>query len=467
MDYEKKIHEQSLTLARQLIEKDPSLRDWVVGKFPELRESEDERIRKGLVSHLLELKEIKDARGLPIKFPGHYDAWISYLEKHKEPKPMLKFKVGDKIHLIDGTSPNYEDDCITISEIGTINYIGEFKEGYVPIKDQNKWKLAKEQKPIKVLYIPKFREGDMVVSTLNRHLTYRILNVGSINELGNPEYKVEIFTDDKPGILGKEHNIQSIEIEKMDEWGELVEQPQSKPAWSEEDKQRLSDIYFAIDHSMYSDDKRKAMKKYINALRSQSKPVERSEDKYPKDIEADAVQFCFDKGINMTPLQAKQIATHYLMIGHNNGYVEGRKKAHIPARELGLPSSMDYKQEWSERHIADVFEKVGLAKIVREQGNDELTNAVQSAMIELSKGYKQKWSEEDERILKGIIGKIDHDQTYGVSKADMLSFLKSLRPSWKPSEEQMSALNKVVNGEVLLTTQHKSLESLYEQLKKL
>ena len=65
----------------------------------------------------------------------------------KEQKPILKFKVGDKIHLIDGTSPNYEDDCITIREIGTINYIGEFKEGYVPIKEQDKWELVKEQKP--------------------------------------------------------------------------------------------------------------------------------------------------------------------------------------------------------------------------------------------------------------------------------------------------------------------------------
>ena len=60
----------------------------------------------------------------------------------------MKFKVGDKIHLIDGTSPDYEDDCITIREIGTVNYIGEFKEGYVPIKEQDKWELVKEQKPI-------------------------------------------------------------------------------------------------------------------------------------------------------------------------------------------------------------------------------------------------------------------------------------------------------------------------------
>ena len=41
------------------------------------------------------------------------------------------------------------------------------------------------------------------------------------------------------------------------------------------------------------------------------------------------------------------------------------------------------------------------------------------------------WSEENERILKGIIGKIDHDQTYGVSKNDMLSFLNHIRSSLK------------------------------------
>lgn len=40
---------------------------------------------------------------------------------------------------------------------------------------------------------------------------------------------------------------------------------------------------------------------------------------------------------------------------------------------------------WNERIIADVFEKVGLSKIVRELHNDELTSAIQSAMIKLVK----------------------------------------------------------------------------------
>ena len=65
--------------------------------------------------------------------------------------------------------------------------------------------------------------------------------------------------------------------------------------------------------------------------------------------------------------------------------------------------------------------------------------------VEKQKEQKPAWSEEDERTLKGIIGKIEHDQTYGVSKAEMLSFLKSIRPSWKPSEEQMAWLKLAID----------------------
>ena len=90
-----------------------------------------------------------------------------------------------------------------------------------------------------------------------------------------------------------------------------------------------------------------------------------------------------------------------------------------------------------------------------------------------------EWSEEDERILKGIIGFIDHNQHYGVSNKDMLNWLKSIRPSWKPTEEQMEALHCAIEDvakfskrggrQVELENEpyYKALRSLYEQLKKL
>ena len=54
--------------------------------FPELKESEDERIRTGLIHHLKELREWKAGSMSPIKVKEHYDAWIAYLEKQKEQK---------------------------------------------------------------------------------------------------------------------------------------------------------------------------------------------------------------------------------------------------------------------------------------------------------------------------------------------------------------------------------------------
>jgi hypothetical protein len=154
---------------------------------------------------------------------------------------------------------------------------------------------------------------------------------------------------------------------------------------------------------------------YLEKQREQ-KSAEWSDDKFPKDIEADAVQFCFDNGINITPYQAKQIATHYLMVGHNEGYVEGRKNAHIPAKELGLPSSLDFKQELSEKEIEHLYT---IARYIK------------------SSGY-----EDDGEFLEGVVDK-----------------LKSFRSSWKPSEEEMKALKEC--GEC-----KRCIKKLYEDLQK-
>ncbi len=111
-------------------------------------EAQEYLIKRGFGVPFIDEEVYVDERHI-IQTIGNIIRWAD--EHPKEQKPILKFKVGDKIHLIDGTSPNYEDDCITIGEIGTVNYFGEFKEGYVPIKEQDKWELVKEQKPSECL----------------------------------------------------------------------------------------------------------------------------------------------------------------------------------------------------------------------------------------------------------------------------------------------------------------------------
>ena len=126
------------------------------------------------------------------------------------------------------------------------------------------------------------------------------------------------------------------------------------------------------------------------------------------------------------------------------------------------------KQEWSEKCIADVFEKVGLAKIAREQGYDALTEAIQSAMIELSKFTpqpQQEWSEEDlYKVESALFG------TYAADVASkLLNRLKSIRPqnTWKPSDEQMNALEQVYDWYNNNFAPSETLTSLYNDLKKL
>ena len=85
---------------------------------------------------------------------------------------------------------------------------------------------------------------------------------------------------------------------------------------------------------------------------------------------------------------------------------------------------------------------------------------------------KAEWSEEDADILNCCISSIEeakenryaYKETDGDTSYDReIAFLKSLRPSWKPSEEQMKALQNAV----ALTACDKELARLYNQLKKL
>ena len=99
-------------------------------------------------------------------------------------------------------------------------------------------------------------------------------------------------------------------------------------------------------------------------------------------------------------------------------------------------------QEWSEedeKMRADTLDSLRRYQLSMPNYQVELQMRWLRSLRPQPKPEWPEWSEDDERILKGIIGKIDHDQTYGVSKVEMLSFLKSLRPQpkaeWSEEDE--------------------------------
>ena len=100
-----KAYDEAIKRAKPLmLDTNFSMKNTVISIFPELKEDDDERIRK----ELIEFIQWSEDRGMTrhdfhqAKRPSE---WIAYLEKQKEKKPILEvfgFKVGDAVRLKDG-----------------------------------------------------------------------------------------------------------------------------------------------------------------------------------------------------------------------------------------------------------------------------------------------------------------------------------------------------------------------------
>lgn len=402
--------------------------------FPQLKESEDERIINQLIT-------LVDSTGEVLLIPTNKEELIAYLEKQKEKGSNITANLlengitGIQRELIEFLANNIDNSWVDITKSADA-YAQRIRS--MVEKQKESLHISETCKENTDSFTDACKD---VIVAIEKYLDWLT---------GYPDYapKGKYSIRDMLYCLSL--------LEKQKEQKPKRERKKPKESW-------LSKAKYELAHKEELESKRQKELSEIRALKNteqkpvdlskmmvhkepyiapvptpmvadEQKPAEWSECKIPKDIEKDAVQFCFDKGINITPYQAKQIATHYLMVGHNEGYVEGRKNAHIPAKELGLSSSMDYKQGWSEE-------------------DEEMLNSCISS-IEEAKENRYAYKETD--------GDTSYDHE--------IAWLKSLRPSWKPSEEQMDALEEVI---VLLTNlrrntgDRKNLESLYEQLKKL
>jgi len=123
--------------------------------FPELAESDDETIRKELITHCRNIKCVTEEGAKKMA------KWIAWLEKQGEQKSVDKveprFKVGDKVYALRDRF-----EC-TIESIDELTYYGDTTN--FDIKDQDNWKLV-EQKPTDKVE-PKFKVGDWVVDNKN------------------------------------------------------------------------------------------------------------------------------------------------------------------------------------------------------------------------------------------------------------------------------------------------------------
>lgn len=119
-------------------------------------------------------------------------------------------------------------------------------------------------------------------------------------------------------------------------------------------------------------------------------------------------------------------------------------------------------------------------KIKHHNLDEDNVDFVDKAIAWLEKRGEQKpteWSEEDEKLVKNLISTLSNlyarnliEKETKEKYTDLLKSLKErlqLHPTWKPSDEQMKAIQESVGIIGELTPRGECLKELEEQLKKL
>ena len=216
--------------------------------FPELRESEDERIRKELINFLRSpfIKEnLTDEKVAP---------WLDWLEKQKEQKPTdkidLKFNIGDTIvNKKNGEKCTISNRCLLHQYYSDTNHCHEIK-----FDEQDDWELVKEQKP-------NFSEEDSTDFEIEVHeIIAQARNDSRLNDAD----VLKQFEEEAAFALMLKAN-------------KLIEQ--QKPAkWSEEDKKMLDAMIDIVSGSFYEPlCPRKEMLAWLKSLRPSWKPSDQDE----------------------------------------------------------------------------------------------------------------------------------------------------------------------------------------------
>ena len=90
------------------------------------------------------------------------------------------------------------------------------------------------------------------------------------------------------------------------------------------------------------------------------------------------------------------------------------------------------------------------------------------AWLEKQGEQKSAWSEEDELMLTSIVNTLKLTNGAEQMKIDWLKSLKNrVQPHWKPTEEQLNFLVDLRDNHGLYLEERRSLEELYNNLKKL
>lgn len=398
------------------------------GIFPELNKSEDERIRKAIHIYLDWLDGRKDYAPR-----GEYTIrdMIAWVEKQGEQKPTIiipKFRVGDEIKTSN-------EESLTITKIDEKGYWSE--DLFIcSFEDSAKWDLVGK---LVDKVEPKFHEGDWIIHQGTENI-----------------YQVVAIIDNQYQLkYGDNYTVQK-----------CADVDRSARLWTIADA-KDGDVLFTSSTASHETFIFKSIDEKGNA---ECYFAYDSEDGF-----REGKYHFIGRATNCKPATKEQRDTLIKAMA-DAGYEWDAEK-----KEL---KKIEQKPAWSEedneiieelnsyvKNLDLLFEsiKIGDTDILAREFREKVQSWLKSIKDKYVPQPKQEWSEEDETIIDNLVWAIANDRIRPQDRDDYCAWLKSLRPQkhWKPSDEQMKALESVIAMPPDGFGWESTLESLYNDLKKL
>lgn len=446
---------------------------------PELKESEDEKIRVELLNAF---QESEDSLYMVLT-PHRRESFITWLKKQGEQSQYWK-PSEEQLEALDyayNSCPDTER--------------GNYYEGVLETIIEDLHKLSEkqgEEKPDKVE--PKFHEGDWIITPKNKVLqitsiegtSYRFNNESHYWEIRYCDEQCRLWTlqeaRDGDVLASEDKDKVFLYNGKLDLRGRVCAYCGIYKTY---DGLRFTKYavgnYFTYKEPYPAtkeqrDTLEKAMTDAGYRWNSNEKKLEKIEQKHiPKHKIGDTVYYdSFGRLVSF-------VIANIVEDGTDNPMYEDKEGNAIFEKDL-----IEQKPAWSEEdeYYYGIVQYILNNECVGKADRENAITWYNFLKDRVQPQPKQEWSEEDERMIKVlnsiiryIIEIVDKDalERFGTNREELFSWLKSLsykigsQKHWKPSDKQMKTLNKVIfctyNANNIEDKKH--IESLYNNLKKL
>ena len=390
--------------------------------FPELRESEDEKIRKDLIKWF---KEFPDTiwRGPACQYSHYKKDVISWLKKQSEPININPSEFDSRLNkLLKQFESLPKEELIT-----SLSFYLNVVQNDVTYKEENQREKPQGKSALEAIKEEKVDNANKIESK-----DYSSIDPNFFKATDKVEQKFKIGD----WVVRGDTIAQILDIQEQYYIGlDINGKDFTSSKFLNDDKIHLWTIKDAKDGDVLVNGSNIFIFHVINDTRLMGYcHINTDDGRFYDDIGKNECFCLIDAVVN--PATKEQCDTLMKAMA-DAGYTFDFDKKELKEIEDEEYNDYDYGIDglW---HAKNILEKT-LGKVEGYQTDDGILDH-KCAISAVDKLYKQKpaeWSEYDEKIVKDIIATIDTLYYHG-----MVNWLKSLkdRYTWKPSEEQIEAL---------------------------